>query len=411
MKILYVTQTFPPEPGSTSRVFEQAICLQKLGCKVTVLTTMPSYPLGQIFEGYRGKLIMSEKIQGIDVIRVWSVPAPNKEIFLRLVSLISFAIVASIRGMFISQHDLVIARVPNIGTELACIIIARLKGSKLLLELEDVVPDNLALIGVSSKSFLARTLVAYYKLVYRIVDLIAILNKNWSAILKQRGVASNRILLLPNAADSEKLTSGNAAAVRQRFYLGKQFVVVYAGSFSAYYDVPNMVVAASLLQQRLPQVSLMLIGTGSEWKQVEYMLKTNSLDNIILVGSVTSKEIGAYMQAADLFICSLAAQTIPNIYYKHLSAKICEYLMVGRPVLAVESSPVCGNILERIGAGFAVPARRPKTLAQGIEFFATNHAETIRCGNKAKQYARTNLERKKVVEKFYVELVQKLNDL
>lgn len=86
MKILYITQTFPPEPGATQRPLRQAVCLQKLGCKLTILTTMPYYPLGRIFKPYRWKLLVKEKIEGIDVIRVWTIPAPNRGKFLRIIS-------------------------------------------------------------------------------------------------------------------------------------------------------------------------------------------------------------------------------------------------------------------------------------------------------------------------------------
>lgn len=411
MKVLYITQTFPPEPGATQRPLKQAVCLQKLGCKLTILTTMPNYPLGQIFKGYRGKLLVREKVDGISVIRIWSIPASNKGKILRIISYISFAIAASMSGIFICPHDLVISSVPNIGTEIAGVIISRFKKSKLLLELRDIIPDNLTFIGIPKNSLLANVLFAYFQLIYKRVDLIAVPGENMVAVLEQRGVSPNCILLWPHAADSEQLTAGGGWQVRQRFNLHNKFIVLYAGSFSRYYDVPNMVAAALLLRERLPQVHLMLLGTGPTWDEVDHTIKKNFLNNVTVVGPVAPKKVYPYLQAADLFIHSYVCEPIPKYIQDSLTTKISEYLLIGRPVIAVESGPVCGNLLERIGAGFSVPAYQPEALADGIVFFATNQAETIRCGNRAKQYARTNLERKKIVEKFYFELVQKLSDL
>ena len=127
MKILYITQTFPPEPGPTQRPLKQAICLQELGHELTILTTMPYYPLGRVFKEYRGKLLIKEKIEGIDTIRVWSIPAPNKGVIHRIISQISFAIAALITALCLDKHDLIIASVPHIGTEASSVIAAFLK--------------------------------------------------------------------------------------------------------------------------------------------------------------------------------------------------------------------------------------------------------------------------------------------
>lgn len=314
-------------------------------------------------------------------------------------------------GVFIPRHELLIARVPHIGTELAGIMIARIKRSKLLLELGDIIPDNLIHIGISQKSLLARILGAYFRVIYQMVDFIAVLGKNMPTVLKQRGVPPNRILLWPQGADSEHLDACDGWKIKQRYHINNKFVAVYAGSFNCYYHIPNMVRAASLLQERLPEFHLMLVGTGIEWQAVKKMIETNGLVNVTLVGPVEPKEVGSYLQAADVFIHSVGTEKIPEYLQNYLVTKICEYLMVGRPVVAVENDPVIGNYLEKIGAGFVVPVGKPEALADKITFFMTNQKEAVYCGNRARQYARTYLERETIVKKFYIELKLKLNGL
>jgi glycosyltransferase involved in cell wall biosynthesis len=184
--------------------------------------------------------------------------------------------------------------------------------------------------------------------------------------------------------------------------------VLYAGSFSRYYDVPNLVKAATLLRERLTRFHLMLLGTGLDWKAVERMIKQNSLENVTLVGPVAPAAVGAYLQAADLFVFSLGG-TFPSTLQNYLTTKLCEYLMVGKPVIAVDNGVVCGDFLERIGAGLGIRVHQPEALAEAIVSFALNPNEATRCGNKARQYARAYLERRKVMERFYAELVQKLD--
>lgn len=408
VRILYVTQTFPPEPGATQRPLRQAVYLQELGCDVTILTTMPYYPLGKIFEGYRGKWLIKEKINGIEVVRVWSIPASNKGRVLRIISQISFAVFAAITGLFLNSYDVVIASVPNIGTEIACILISRLKKCLVLLELRDVIPDNMVFIGISKDSFFARLLYAYFIWIYQVVDLIAVPGEKMVSVLERRGVNPDRILLLPHAADSESLIPTSDCKVKQQFQLCNKVVALYAGSFSTYYDIPNLVAAAGLLQKSFSQIHMLLVGTGPEWERVKHMIATENISNVSLVGAVAPNAVPVYLNVADILLYSLVGSP-PSYFQDYLTTKMCEYLMAGKPVIAVEDGHGCGDFLKKIGAGLGVPAHQPAALAKAITFFLTNKEDTAYYGDNARLYAENNLDRKKIVTQFYHELLQKMD--
>ena len=56
MKILFLTQYCPPEVGAPqNRIFEFAKQLKKFGHEVSILTAMPNYPKGEIFQNIREK--------------------------------------------------------------------------------------------------------------------------------------------------------------------------------------------------------------------------------------------------------------------------------------------------------------------------------------------------------------------
>jgi colanic acid biosynthesis glycosyl transferase WcaI len=390
---------------------KQGVWLQKLGHEITFITSMPYYPVGRIHKGYRWRLIIKEKIEGLNVIRIWSIPAPNRGLFRRIASQISFAAGALVAGLFMSRHDLVIASIPNMATETACLIIGRLKRSKVLLELRDLIPANLALVGVKKESLSVRLLSKYFNLVYRWVDLIAVTNENTLKALQEKGVSPSRILMLPHAVDPEQLIAADGHKIRRRLNLEGKFIVVYAGSFGSYYDVPNMVSSAYLLNNHLPDIHLLLVGTGHDIEKIRDMINKRGGERITLVDPVPPKEVGAYLQAGDLFIASLVSATTPRHYQDCITTKICEYLMAGKPIIAVENAPVLGAFLQKIDAGFSVPSNQPKALADAIVFFATNPEERMRCGKHACQFAEANLTRRKIVEKFEGELVQKLRDI
>ena len=63
MKLLILTQYFPPEVGAPqSRLYEVALRLKKKGVDVTVLTAMPNYPQMVIHPAYKGKHIWIEQV-------------------------------------------------------------------------------------------------------------------------------------------------------------------------------------------------------------------------------------------------------------------------------------------------------------------------------------------------------------
>ena len=79
MRILYLSQYFPPEMGApAARVYELSREWVRLGHEVTVLTGFPNHPTGVIPPGYRGELVRREIVDGIRVVRAPTYAAANK---------------------------------------------------------------------------------------------------------------------------------------------------------------------------------------------------------------------------------------------------------------------------------------------------------------------------------------------
>ena len=87
MKLLILTQYFPPETGAPqNRLYELAMQLQKKGVVVTVLTAMPNYPKMEIFPGYEGKKYVKEELDGMMVHRTSIYVTKSKGIRKRLMN-------------------------------------------------------------------------------------------------------------------------------------------------------------------------------------------------------------------------------------------------------------------------------------------------------------------------------------
>lgn len=65
MRVLIVSPSYFPEIGAApSRITNMAEGLSGLGIEVDVLTCLPNYPKGRIFEEYRGTFSKKEDVNG-----------------------------------------------------------------------------------------------------------------------------------------------------------------------------------------------------------------------------------------------------------------------------------------------------------------------------------------------------------
>ena len=91
MKILFLTQYFPPEVGAAaSRAFETVKHFRNLGHDVTVLTTFPNYLLSKPIEKYKGKIDYYEQIDEIKIYRSYIYSNFNKSLIGRFFTFLSF---------------------------------------------------------------------------------------------------------------------------------------------------------------------------------------------------------------------------------------------------------------------------------------------------------------------------------
>jgi len=100
MRILYLSQYFPPEAGATqTRSYEMARYLVSAGHEVTMVTEVPNHPAGIIPPEYRGKLYERADLESIDVLRVWVKATPVKTFTTRMLFYLTYMINATLAGL------------------------------------------------------------------------------------------------------------------------------------------------------------------------------------------------------------------------------------------------------------------------------------------------------------------------
>ena len=149
MTILILGLNYLPESTSIGPyTADLAEYLQARGHDVRVVTGFPMAPQWKVWERYRGKLFMSELINGIPVRRTYLyVPRNPRKPFRRILFDCSFA-VSAIAGAFTRPRpDVVVIISPPLQLALTALLIGVLRRARVFLQVQDLVPDAAVAVG------------------------------------------------------------------------------------------------------------------------------------------------------------------------------------------------------------------------------------------------------------------------
>ena len=92
-EITIISNYYPPEKGAAANRIEQlAKKLHQKNYKVIVICPLGNYPKGELFPEYKGKFSVTENRNNIIVKRLWIYPSISKNIFVRILSVLSFSL-------------------------------------------------------------------------------------------------------------------------------------------------------------------------------------------------------------------------------------------------------------------------------------------------------------------------------
>ena len=175
MKVLLVAERYWPEVGAApSRLANMAEGLKKQGCEVDVLTSLPNYPKGKIFDGYRGCLSKYEMHGDVNLFRYWIFATVSRNPVFRILNMFSFAITIwlfAFKRKRIRSYDCVIIQTPTlVVAKSAMKLFKGLYGKKCVLNVSDIWPltavDMGAMkIGDRSWKYMARQEKYLFKLI------------------------------------------------------------------------------------------------------------------------------------------------------------------------------------------------------------------------------------------------------
>jgi colanic acid biosynthesis glycosyl transferase WcaI len=411
MKILYISQYFPPEMGApAARAVELSRHWAAAGHEVTVLTGFPNHPTGVVPSEYRNKfrrLVAREQTDGINVVRSWLLPFPNRKSYERMLNYSSFCISAAATGLFLSRPDVVIATSPQLLVGLSGWWVAHWKRVPFVFEVRDLWPESLAAVGLGNgKSLLHCSLANIAGFLYRRSDRIVVVTPAFQDYLVQHWqVPREKISVIENGVETQLFAPQTETGLRTELGADEKFVVSYIGTMGMAHGLETVLEAAAQLRRSNPEIVFLMVGEGAEKQRIVNRARELGLNNLQFVEQQPREKIPAYICASDVCLVLLKKT---DLFKTVIPTKMLEFMSCARPViLGVDGQ--ARTILEEARGGVAIDPENSDALVNAIRYLAANPEMAGRLGRNGREYIVRNYSRRHTAEKYILTLQGLLN--
>ncbi|WP_099205679.1 glycosyltransferase family 4 protein [Scatolibacter rhodanostii] len=389
MKILVICQYYYPEPFRIQDICEEMV---KRGHEVTVVTGLPNYPMGEIYDGYRHGEKRDEIINGVNVHRCFTFGRKTGVIrrFLNYYSysISSYLYISHIREKFdvVFVNQLSPIMMANAGVKYK-----RRRNKKMILYCLDLWPESLAVGGIKRASPLYKHYHKVSKKIYNCADTIFISSKLFQNYLsKEFDISPEKIIYLPQFAEeifikNDLIKEGDKKQITN---------FVFAGNIGSAQSVETIIESANILRQRT-DIHFHILGDGSSLKGCKSLVEKFALTNVTFYGRKPLKDMVYYYKMADAMLITMVKNPTLSLT---LPGKVQSYLAAGKPIIgAIDGEGA--DLIHRAQCGYCSSAEDSKELALCLLKFTDGNQKKEFSFN-AKNYYKHYFSKERFINEF-----------
>lgn len=365
-EILLITNYFPPEKGAASnRMESMAENLGEAGYFVKVVCPFPNYPTGKIFEGYKGKLCFTEVASFGKIKRLWVWPSNSTNMFLRLLSMVSFSFSLILFLLFSKTPKTIFVQYSPVFVGFTAVCLGKLFSKKIILNVSDLWPLAGSEMGILKKNWFYSFLLKMEHFCYRNSHVIFGQSKEILQYISNVGITKPSFLY-------RNLPDFPISAVNEDCQ-AKEIKIVYAGLLGVAQGLFEICNRISFPKN----IHLHIYGAGPEAEKLRSLKK----ENIFFHGELERDSLHKALQQYDIAFIPLIKRI-----YGSVPSKIFEYTRLGLPVLYFAGGEG-GIIVEKESLGWVVPVTDFEALQLFINTFSKE---------KLKRFSKISVQRNSV---------------
>lgn len=438
-RVLIHTLIFSPDGVSTAYLYNDiALRLQERGYEVVVLTTTPHFnivPEQVERQPMRWKVWGFCKVSKYHGMTVLHVPQKKfKSTLLRLIGFVYWHIVSFIIGLTIRHVDLILSPSPPLTIGLMNLCMAKLKGCKVVYNVQEIYPDILKLKG----GMILRFLRWMEKKVYNGSDAVTTIDQVFYDTTAPRFKDKSRLHIIPNFVDTElyhevpfkysstddtkhtdiSSTSENSKNAQQAtdtkvytlnaelFPQTDSIKLLYAGNIGHMQAWEPLIELAD--KTRELNVEYFVIGEGAQRRYVEEEIGKRKLDKIHLLPYQPRDLMPAILSYSDAsFIFMAPGQDGDGFPSKVYTIMACERPML---ILSGENTPIVNFLWDKGCAKIITEQDFDKKVEEMVAWISgVTKEELHEMGRKGLKTIRENYTKEKVT-RMYGDLVHELID-
>ncbi|MEO1573698.1 MAG: glycosyltransferase family 4 protein, partial [Pseudomonadota bacterium] len=370
LHILFFTDHFPPEPSApAAHIWDRARIWARDGHRVTIVASHPNAPIGQVYDGYRNVWRSIEDLDGVRVVRVKTLIAPNSaRSIVRFLDYISYFLSALLQALREPKPQVVISSSPHIFVPLAGVMYSMIRRVPHVFEIRDLWPATIAAVTSLGRGFGYRMLERLELWMYARSRRLIPFTRSFVEDMTSRGVPADKIDLVYNGANLDlfsPVTSKDPALTAELGLEGK-VVFGFLGTLGLAQDLSKVLDAAALIEH--PDVHVLFVGASAEEEKLRQRVLDEGLTNVTFGGRQEKKDMPRYWSLCDVSLIHLKDDPL---FRTVIPSKIFESMAVGLPMLFVApEGSEGGEIVETHEVGLVVPSGDVPALATAMERMA-----------------------------------------
>lgn len=399
MKIVILTQYFPPEVGAPqNRLFELAVRLAQRGHEISVFTAMPNYPAMKIQEAYLGKWFCSEEMHGLKVYRSWIWVSDAKGIGSRLLNYFSFVFSSGIWGALkMKSSDVLICESPPLFLGMTARWLSLIKRTPLLFNVSDLWPESAEKLGLVKNKLLLFLTVRLEESIYRASKIIT---------GQTRGIVSNIAARMPNKPvywlpnGVEPAHFNPHASYRnwrkEKGFAEEDVLFLYAGIIGHAQGL-DVILDAAVRTGAEAKIKWLLMGAGPVKEHLEYRVTKENISNVFFYDVVPKSEIAVVLSSCDVAVVPLRKL---DLFTGAIPSKIFENLAMEKPLLLGVEGEAKKLFIDEAGAGIFFEPENAQSLASAAIALTKNHHLRAEMGKRGRKFVEEHFSRELIAQRF-----------
>lgn len=403
---------FSPDGVSTAYLYNDiALRFKEQNYDVCVLTTTPHYnvvdselkkqPLRKKALG----LYYESNFQGIKVKHVYQKKYANTT--LRIFGFIYWHIVSFILGLFEKDVSVILSPSPPLTIGIINVFLGRLKGAKVIYNVQEIYPDLLIEKNGLKSNFLISLLKKAEKFVYNKSDAVTTIDEVFHKTLISRFKNQKKLHIIPNFVDTDiykPIPVENLNIDNVLFPKTDSLKLMYAGNIGIAQDWTPLIELADNLREE--NIEFFVIGEGAMREYLISEKEKRKLSSLHIIPYQPRELMPQLLAYSDLQFIFMA----PEVEGHGFPSKIYTIMSCAKPILVSSgaNTPIV-NFLQNKDCSYIVSEKDINLKIQKMTEIikSVTHSELVNKGRNGYTYIEKDYSKKSVTKK-YVSLVDNL---